>query len=231
MEMKNWAEEEVRIACEREKEKCEEKGEEDNLWEYGEACYKSALKAYDSLCEDGHSGMSISLTKYILDRLIEHKPLTPIEDTDDIWGEPFSYGDIDGDLVSKQQCKRYSALFKGKYKDGTVKYNDVERVVGYSLRDHENQIHWGLISDLVDEMFPIKMPYFPMGQYKVAIYDFLYGKKGDFDTVKIISILTPTGDRIEVNKYYKENARGSMIEIDAKEYNKRFVEVEKRDRN
>lgn len=87
MSMSDWAEKEVEIACEREKSHSEEDGD----CEYGCACYHSALKAYKSLMEDGHSGFSISLTKQILDRLIDRKPLTPIEDTDDIWNEIPNY--------------------------------------------------------------------------------------------------------------------------------------------
>ena len=56
----------------------------DGEWDYGCACYESALKAFGSLCEDGHSGFSIGLTKAILNRLINNKPLLPIEDTDEL---------------------------------------------------------------------------------------------------------------------------------------------------
>ena len=85
MSMKDWAEREVEIACRREN---PDRGE----FDYGCACYESALKAYKSLVEDGHSGFSIVLTKHILNRLIDCKPLTPIEDTDDIWNECGRYG-------------------------------------------------------------------------------------------------------------------------------------------
>ena len=76
MDMKSWAEKEIEIACAREKANAEDSDE----WNYGVACYQSALKAFNSLCEDGHSGMSIGFTKNILNRLIDGKPLTPIED-------------------------------------------------------------------------------------------------------------------------------------------------------
>ena len=85
--MKTWAEKEVEIACARERSNSTEEGE----WNYGCACYESALKAYKCLMEDGHSGFSISITKHILTRLIEGKPLTPIEDTDDIWNDVSGY--------------------------------------------------------------------------------------------------------------------------------------------
>lgn len=74
--MERWAENEVAIACRR-----ENPDRKDGEWDYGCACYESALKAFGSLCEDGHSGFSIGLTKAILNRLINNKPLLPIEDT------------------------------------------------------------------------------------------------------------------------------------------------------
>ena len=80
MEMLEWAKNEVAIASKR------ERGyKPENEWDYGAACYESAMKAFESLLKDGHSGMSIEFTKAILNRLIEGKPLTAIEDTEDIW--------------------------------------------------------------------------------------------------------------------------------------------------
>lgn len=49
--------------------------------------YESALKAFKSILEDDHSGHSVMMTKTVLNRLIDGKCLTPIEDTDDIWNE------------------------------------------------------------------------------------------------------------------------------------------------
>ena len=80
--LERWAENEVAIAWRREK-----PDRKDGEWDYGCACYESALKAFGSLCEDGHSGFSIGLTKAILNRLINNKPLLPIEDTDEVWSD------------------------------------------------------------------------------------------------------------------------------------------------
>ena len=82
MSLKEWAEEEVKIACQK-----ENPDRKDGEWDYGCACYASALKAFNCLLEDEHSGFSIAMTKRILNRLIECKPLTPIEDTTDVWNE------------------------------------------------------------------------------------------------------------------------------------------------
>ena len=101
--MLDWARREVKIACERENPY--RKGDE---FDYGCACYESALKAFKSLCEDGHSGFSIKMTQAILNRLLDGQPLTPIEDTDDVWTLCTDFKD--GSDV--YQCNRMSSLFK-----------------------------------------------------------------------------------------------------------------------
>lgn len=65
------------------------------------------------------------MTKYILNRLIDGKPLTSIEDTEDVWSDITDLSGYRGEIVN-YQCKRMSSLFKYVYSDGTVKYHDVE---------------------------------------------------------------------------------------------------------
>ena len=99
MSLKEWAEEEVKIACQR-----ENPDRKDGEWDYGCACYEGALKAFETLCNQGHSGMSIGFTIQILNRLIAGKPLTPIEDTEDIWNKlPNSYRLLDHDRNTFRQ--------------------------------------------------------------------------------------------------------------------------------
>ena len=47
--MLEWAKREVEIAC-----KKENPNRKEGEFDYGCACYESALKAFESLCEDGH---------------------------------------------------------------------------------------------------------------------------------------------------------------------------------
>ena len=212
MGMKEWAESEGQIACKREKPDRKE-GE----WDYGCACYDSALKAFNSLMEDGHSGMSIGFTKQILNRLIDGKPLTPIEDTEDVWND---ITDRHEDYET-YQCKRMSSLFKDVYDDGTVKYSDVDRVICVDFYNG-NTYHSGFISRIVDEMYPITMPYLGGKTYKAYVSDFLYDENnGDFDTIKIHYILKPDGEKITVDRYFKESDSG-FVEIDLDEYSERY---------
>lgn len=209
--MNTWAEKEIEIACAR------ERATGENESDYGVACYQSALKAFKSLTEDGHSGFSIVVTKNILNRLIEGKPLTPIEDTPDIW-EEVTYLRVDSN-VKKYQCTRMSSLFKDVYPDGTVKYHDVGRTVVTYVDNPD--IHWtnGAASRIIDEMFPITMPYMPASkQYVISAEDFLVNSEnGDYDTVAYISVVTPDGNRVQLNQFYKE-VGGEMVKIGYEEF-------------
>lgn len=194
--MKNWAENEIRIACK--KENPDWDGES---FDYGCACYQSALKAYNSLLEDEHSGMSIGFTKNILNRLIEGKPLTPIEDNKEDWND-VTYDD--GETC--YQNKRYSALFKHVDKDSNVSFSDVDRVVFYD-GDRGFGSHYGKVNRIVDDMFPITMPYYPTKSYEVYGELFLSDeelkKYTDWDYEAFYYILTPSGNKIELNKFFK----------------------------
>lgn len=127
MSLQEWAKNEVEIACKR-----ENPDRKEGEFDYGCACYESALKAFESLCEDGHSGMSIGFTKQILNRLIDGKPLTPIEDTEEMWKRPWT------DKKGKQyQCSRMSSLFKTVTPNGEIKYSDINRCYCVN-RNHPN---------------------------------------------------------------------------------------------
>ena len=218
MSMQTWAEKEIEIACKREREASGV--DNDGDWDYGCACYESALKAYKSLMGDNHSGFSINITKHILNRLIDGKPLTPIEDTEDVWNVISNRNDEEGYILF--QCTRMSSLFKYVYSDGTVKYKDIDRCYGVDINNPDNTFSTGLVTKIIDEMFPITMPYHPTGK-PIAVYceDFLTDKKnGDFDTRGIFYAVKPDGEKIEINRFFKESKAG-WDEINETEYNER----------
>ena len=215
MSMLDWAKKEVEIACAREKALSTEDGD----WDYGCGCYQSALKAFKSLCEDGHSGYSIGITKEILVRLIEGKPLTPIEDTPDAWVERIS---VNNDGSSRYQCKRMSALFKDVYDDGTVAYNDVDRVICFNIDNPDLTYHNGFVSSIINAIYPITMPYMPGEPFYVACEDFLTDpKNGDFDTMGVL-YFTHGDHKQDINRFFKETET-SWDEITKREYLERKV--------
>lgn len=216
MSMSDWARKEVEIAC-----KKENINRKEGEFDYGCACYESALKAFESLCGDGHSGFSIKMTQNILNCLIDGQPLTPIEDTDDVWNECSRPKDD----PKVYQCKRMYSLFKYVYADGTVKYSDNDHSYCIDIRHSNNTYSSGLVTRIIDAMFPITMPYMPGEPIKVYCEDFLTDKKnGDFDTVGIFYALkTENGkqERIEIHRFFKESEgdeESGWTEISKEEY-------------
>lgn len=210
--MELWAEEEIRIACERER-----GGASEDEWDYGVACYESALKAFRSLLEDEHSGMSIGFTLGILNRLVKGQPLTPIEDTDDVWIKRGRYP-YEKDY-STYQCKRMSSLFKYVYTDGHIEYLDIDRFTCVTLNSSACWYN-GFVAGIAGEHFPVTMPYVPE-TYKVVCEEILTDRKnGDFDTMGILYILDNAGERKEVNRYFAEEEEG-WREIELPEYEQR----------
>ena len=115
-----------------------------------------------------------------------------------------------------------SSLFKYIYDDGTVKYKDINRFV--CMYEGEPGITWhsGLIDKILDEKFPITMPYMPSDRpFMVYCSEALTDpKNGDFDTVAIWYVKKPNGDREEINRFFKEGEE-DWIEINEAEYQKR----------
>lgn len=216
MEMLEWAKNEVAIASKR------ERGDNpENEFDYSVACYESALKAFKSLLEDGHSGMSIGFTKAILNRLIDGKPLTMIEDIEDIWKECIGSKYLP---YKTYQCKRMSSLFKYVYPDGKIVYSDIKRMYCINMKSPEVPYHNGFIRRIYDEMYPITMPYMPNDKPNVIVCDELLTdcKNGDFDTIAILYIKRSDGEKVEVNRYFKSEENG-FVEITYKEYLQREI--------
>ena len=210
MSMIEWASKEAEIACKKENPDWDSKS-----FDYGCSCYQSALKAYKSLCEDGHSGASFWFTKNILIRLMEGLPLTPIEDVEENW-MPLTRNEY--------QCRRMPSLFKNVGEDGSVKYKDIERA--YCIDVKTQNTYTGSLCNIIDELFPIQMPYYPekAGKYKVYVEEFIAvgydGDTTDYNTRAVLYIVTPDGNHVNVDKFYGEK-NGKMEEISVAEFQDR----------
>ena len=184
---------------------------------YFALCCDSAIKAFQSLMDDGHSGCSISITMDILNRLASNKPLTPITETDTFsktCGCPYE-GAVD------YQCDRMSSLFKTVQSDGTIKYTDTDRITVYDVSSVNPNIgfHNGFVSGIVHDMFPITLPY-TSDKIKVYVAECLTDQKnGDFDTIAILKVVKSDGAEIQINRYFKEAKEAGFTEISKEEYN------------
>jgi hypothetical protein len=112
-----------------------------------------------------------------------------------------------------------SSLFKSVYPDGTVKYSDNGRVICENFDRPGVGFTTRLARDIIDEMFPITMPYSPKDKkYKVIMEDFLVdANNGDYDTQGVLYAIDPDGNEIEINRYFAETDKG-FVEITAEEY-------------
>ena len=217
MSMMEWARKEIEL-----RKTFEGQGLKEGEFDYGGSCCDSALKAFESLMADEHSGASIYITKAILNRLIDGKPLMPIEDTIDIWNE------VSYDKETKTtmfQNKRMSGLFKYVDENGLNKYSDVNRYYSYDVFNPTFTYSSSLVNRIIDEMFPIEMPYMPADKpIVVAEKDYLTDKKnGTYDTVAVLHATLPDGTVATINRYFKEGTRGEWVEIDKNEYNVRVM--------
>ena len=198
----SWAEKEVAAAC-----RFENPDWDGKSFDYGCNCYQSALKGYTALMKsienDGHSGFSWGLTKMILKKLIDQKPLTPIVDddffeTDKDGNKKLIVNSVACDDYISAQCPRRSSLFREEYNDGTVKYLDTKRVICTDAEQPDMTYSCGL-SQIIDKRFPITMPYMPEDKpYILYNQQFLTDKKhGDFDVVGVLKITKPDGTILE----------------------------------
>jgi hypothetical protein len=164
-------------------------------------CYRHALDAFEMLCKDC-SGYSMQLTLQFLTKMVNGQPITPISDSD-FGDNSRSYYKDDGTLSI--QCPRMTSLFKYIHTDGTITYTDINRVL---VKIIKNSTHWtnGLITRVVDEMYPIKMPYMPTTEKFIANVDeYLFNKdNGDYDAIKFVSLKHPDGTVEDINRYFME---------------------------
>ena len=199
MSMTEWAENEIKIACQR-----ENPDRKEGEWDYGCSCYESALKAYKSLMEDEHSWMSFGLTRNILIRLMHGRPLTPIEDAPDSWNHITT---CHQGKYTAYQCKRMSSLFKYVYKDGTIKYTDIEHVCCVDIKSPEISFRNSFICEVCDDICPVTMPYYPSSHPNIVYVD---------ETESTLHILyyliKDTGERIDINRYFVKGDDRSWVE-------------------
>lgn len=200
---------EVELACKQER----EAENNPNEWSYGCSCYESALKAFEYLCNDGHSGFSWSITTNILMRMCKGLPLTSITEDD--------FKKEDGYYC---QCPRMSSLFREEQSNGKIVYSDIYRYYCFEKNDPNDTFISGNVGEVLNEIFPIVLPYYPpIEKYKVCVETSLINpKNGDFDTQAIWWVQTPNGERVEINRFFTEIDR-KWTEITKDEYDKLWM--------
>lgn len=209
--------EEVEYAIE-----CERKGaieeNDDTFLDYVIEGYRSALRAYETMAADGHSGISWGLARQIFARLAEGKPLKNLnsyEDRPEEWGERSHWTVGDCAVLSNI---RYPALSYRVNASGKAIYHYTDRWV-FEAPDYPN-IPWhnGFLANYLDEKFPIQFPYNPITIH-VRVEEILTDPAhGDFDAMRVIDFADPeTGRKVSIDVCFEE-VDGKWQEIGKKKW-------------
>lgn len=196
MSMTEWARNEIQLAIKRENPNWD--GE---TFDYGIACYQSALKAYESLMADNHSGFSFGLTKNILNRLTDSLPLTPINDIPEEWNDVST----EGKWPKKYQHKRRSSLFKHVEEDGSIDIFDVERWKCVESSNPERGLgSLRIVDRVMNDIYPIKFPYTPEPS-KIVIINLLRDDDDNLTHVNIVGYIDNDYKQRVINKSLRYN--------------------------
>lgn len=210
----DWAKNEVKLA---------KKQNPDNV-----KYYEAAFAAYCKVFEISYNFnlQYPGIAKSIFLQLFNDMPLTSIPGHEDDWTivDGFDPGSEDeGSSYTIYQCKRRESLFKkvihATEHDEIVKYSDSKRYICVGIND--GQIYTGGIGEMIlDEMYPISMPYMPAGKFRVYIDEFK--SQNDENEVIITGVLyirTPEGVMKPVYRYFKQDSKTNDItEIEKNEY-------------
>ena len=210
-----WAKREVELA----KNEALKSGSDNCSTHYICECLNSALKAFNSLRQDVHSGASMEQTLMFLQRLVRGLPLTPI-DEDTTWVK----SSVSESGTTTYQCARMTSLFKDVDREGNITYSDVHRVVCVNKDDLQAPVWYnGFVSKIVNSIYPIKFPYYTSSDPIIAyVSEHTTSVTEDFDTMCIDSVKLDNGETVDVKRFFKEDTdSNSWVEIDEEEYNSR----------
>lgn len=111
---------------------------------------KNIMELVEVFAKQGHTGFTASYTIGILNRLIDHKPITPLTGSEDEWEEVF---DKDSNT---QQNKRCSAVFRKDFDNSTAYYID-----GKVFSDDGGETWYTNKDSRIPVIFPFRVPEHP----------------------------------------------------------------------
>ena len=183
-------------------------------------CYETvvneAVKLFNELEDLQHTEESKVMIKRFLSRLIEDKPLSPIEDRDDMWDEVESPFEEDTG-VEIYINKRLRTLFK-RVDGDDVSYHDGNRVTCINMLTGNN-LTLSFVEDFIDRNYPIKFPYFPTKKYIVKVK--LFSHNGSH-VMSIHNVIDPDGKITYFSKYYATNEKLEWKEITFHDFHNRL---------
>lgn len=197
-----WAKHEVEVVMQRIAERSPDT-------RYDQSCYDAALAAFETLCKQGHTGYSFTKTFAILDRMCRRMPLCPIEDRDFPQhgtrindGRRGSIGNGIKLGLTSYQCPRMTSFFKDVWDDGVITYHDNNRMDCCNTENINDIYYWGFAAKIIDEMYPIKLPYYPDPNHHFRVYVTQF-TVDNMDVCAIDRIVEPSGVIVDVDRYFK----------------------------
>ena len=191
----------------------------ESMKEYDKACLEAAIDILKMFDDQNHSGFRLNRTLGFVNRLLDFKPLVDIHDED--------FTEKDDMNENEYRTPYYSGIWKYvDPKTGEVTYRDIERVRVSIDTDTSNNL-WSnvFVTRIIDKMFPITMPYYPMTSARYIVHedDYLINpKNGYYDTIHLkYGIDKSTGNKFEINRYFTEigsEKRGQLREITKEEF-------------
>lgn len=189
-------------------------------------------------------GYDVAYVMRLMEDLYNGFPLSPIEDIPEIWHEVWKTEDSTENkdtarsMAVTYQCSRYSPLFKTVHNDGRIEFDDVSRCEGHDDEAPEGcTFTSGRIRKLVNQYYPITMPYTPPRKpYIVECRQFKYDEndnKNDWDTQAFFFIKDPyTLEETNLNIFERLNtATDDWESISKDEYIERLKTYIDRMRN
>lgn len=169
----------------------------------------SNLQKKRDICDNEGSAEGFSLTLMLVNRLANNEPLTPIEKSDFV-------GAV---------CDRYPSLIRsgnGKISDRKrVVFHDQSRIVSTkTTNSFMDAYKYDKVNDLVisvvDQLYPIKLPYTVGEKYEVFGTTVSFGD-GEPDLIELDYLKTPDGLLVSLNRFYK-NVSGRITAITAEAF-------------
>lgn len=148
----------------------------------------------------------------LANRLVNNLPLTPITEDDFRYARQSKFLKEfikDSDVVSLKECPRMKYLVRREFKDGTVDYSDLTRVLFTDVNTEET-FHLAVCVDLIDTLYPIQLPYFPNDNEYFNFVGTTYyvddnnksitpPREGMFNKVDITGVFLPNSKFVELN--------------------------------
>lgn len=162
------------------------------------------LQKKRDICDNDGSAERLSLTLMLVNRLANGEPLTPITKSDFV-------GAV---------CDRYPSLIKsenGKISDTKrVVFHDQSRIMSTkTANSFMDAYKYDRVNDLVisvvDQLYPIKLPYTVGEKYEVFGSTVSFGD-GEPDLIELDYLKTPDGLLVSLNRFYK-NVNGRITAI------------------